>query len=335
MTFEQIIQNLKNKVYHPIYFLQGEESYYIDVITDYITGHVLDESEKEFNQSILYGKETNVHAILECAKRFPMMSNYQVVVVKEAQNLREKDLDENLLPYVENPLKSTILVVCYKFKKLDGRKSLGKAIGKKGILFESKKLYEDRIPEWIAEFLKKRNYRIAVKASMLLTEYLGNDLGKIANELEKLMLNVKSGNEINTTHIEQYIGISKDFNIFELQNALGTKNILKTNQVVNYFSRNPKDHPLVVTLFNLYSFFSKVMMYHYINDKSDKNAAAILKVHPYFLKDYQVAARNYPPRKTEQTISILREYDRKSKGVNNVSTDEGELLKEMVFKIMH
>lgn len=335
MTFEQIIENLKNKVYHPLYFLQGEEPYYIDEISDYIAAHVLDENEKEFNQTVLYGKETNVPAILECAKRFPMMSNYQVVIVKEAQNIKEKDMDENLLPYVENPLKSTILVLCYKYKKLDGRKSLGKILGKKGVLFESKKLYDSQVPDWIGDFLKKKNYRIAVKASMLLTEYLGNDLSKIANELEKLMLNVKTGNEINTGHIEQYIGISKDYNIFELQNALGTKNILKANQIINFFASNPKDHPLVVTLFNLYNYFSKVLLYHYLHDKSGKNAAAVLKVNPYFVKDYQVAARNYSPRKTEQAISILRDYDRKSKGVNNSSTDEGELLKEMLYKILH
>lgn len=335
MTFENIIENLKNKVYHPIYFLQGEEPYYIDEISNFIAQHVLDENEKEFNQTVLYGKETNVPGILECAKRFPMMSNYQVVIIKEAQNIREKDLDENLVHYVENPLKSTILVFCYKFKKLDGRKSLGKAIGKKGVLFESKKLYDSQVPEWISGYLKKKDYRIAVKATMLLTEYLGNDLGKIANELEKLMLNVKSGNEINAAHIEQYIGISKDFNIFELQNALGTKNILKANQIISYFAKNPKDHPLVVTLFNLYSYFSKVLIYHYTVDKSNKNAAAVLKVHPYFLKDYQVAAKNFSPKKAEMAISILRDYDRKSKGVNNSSADDGELLKEMVYKIMH
>lgn len=335
MTVEQIIEKIKNKVYHPVYFLQGEEPFFIDQIADYISNNVLDENEKEFNQTILYGKETNVHAILECAKRFPMMSNYQVVVVREAQQLREKDLDEYLLKYVENPLSSTILVVCYKYKYLDGRKSLSKTIDKKGILFDADKIYENKIPDWIAEYLKKKNYRIAVKATMLLTEYLGNDLGKIANELEKLMVNVKTGNEITTSHIEQYIGISKDFNVFELQNALGTKNILKANLIINYFAKNPKDHPLVVSIFNLYSFFSKVLMYHYIHDKSNKNAAAVLKVHPFFIKDYQVAAGNFTPKKSEQVISVLREYDRKSKGVNNASTDEGELLKEMVYKILH
>ncbi len=335
MTVDQILENLKNKVYHPIYFLQGEEPYYIDVISDYIAANVLDENEKEFNQTIIYGKETNVASILECAKRFPMMSNYQVVIVKEAQHIKEKDLDENLIKYIENPLKSTILVFCYKYKYLDGRKSLAKAIGKKGVVFDSDKIYENKIPEWIAAFLKKKNYRIGVKSTMLLTEYLGNDLGKIANELEKLMINIKSGNEINTSHIEQYIGISKDFNVFELQNALGTKNFLKANQVINYFAKNPKDHPLVVTLFNLYSYFSKVLMFHYIQDKSNKNVAAILKVHPFFVKDYQVAAKNFSPKNAETAISILREYDRKSKGINNNSTQEGELLKEMVYKILH
>lgn len=335
MTFENILENLRNKVYHPVYFLQGEEPYYIDVIADFITSHILDENEKEFNQSVLYGRETNVPSILECAKRFPMASNYQVVMVKEAQQIKEKDLEEKLIKYIENPLKSTILVLCYKYKYLDGRKAFSKAISKKGILFDSDKIYENKIPDWIASYLSKKNYRIAVKATMLLTEYLGNDLGKIVNELDKLILNVKTGNEINTSHIEQYIGISKDFNVFELQNALGAKNFLKANQIINYFSKNTKVHPLTVTLFNLYSYFSRILIYHYLQDKSNKNAAAILKVHPFFLKDYQVAAKNYSARKTEQAISILREYDRKSKGVNNVSTDEGELLKEMVYKLLH
>ena len=232
MTFEQILSDLKNKVYHPVYFLMGEEPYFIDVITDYIARNVLDESEKGFNQTILYGRDTDVLTIISQAKRFPMMASHQVVIIKEAQSIRNI---EDLLPYIENPLKSTLLVICYKYKTLDKRKKFTKEVGKNSILFEAKRLYENQIQNWINVYLKEKGYQINPKASLLLTEFLGTDLSKIANELEILMLNIplkSNGSDlltITTEHIEENIGISKDFNNFELHNALGTCNILKAN----------------------------------------------------------------------------------------------------------
>lgn len=345
MTFEQILSDLKNKVYHPVYFLMGEEPYFIDVITDYIAGNVLDESEKGFNQTILYGRDTDVLTIIGQAKRFPMMANHQVVIIKEAQSIRNI---EDLLPYIENPLKSTLLVICYKYKTLDKRKKFTKEVGKNSILFEAKKLYENQIQSWINVYLKEKGYQINPKASLLLTEFLGTDLSKIANELEKLMLNIPTESNgsalldseqglltITADHIEENIGISKDFNNFELHNALGTCNILKANQIINYFAANPKNNPLVVTISLLYSFFSKTLSYHHIKDKSKNNVASLLKINPFFVKDYDMAAKQYDVSKLTSIISLLRECDTKSKGLDNATTTDGELLKELVYKILH
>ena len=332
MTFDQIINNLKNKVYHPIYFLMGEEPYFIDEISGYIADNVLSESEKGFNQTILYGRDIDVDTIISEAKRFPMMSNHQVLMIKEAQDI--KNLDD-LLPYVQNPLKSTILVMCYKYKVLDRRKKITKEIEKAGVVFESKKLYENRVQSWVANHLKTKGYDIDPRALMLLTEYIGNEISKIANELDKLMVNLEKGTQINVSHIELNIGISKDFNRFELQKAIGAKNFMKANQIVNYFSSNTSSHPIVVTLSSLFMYFSKVLMYHYITDKSKNNVAAVLEVNPYFVRDYELAARNYGVQKLNQIVAFLKETDLKSKGVGNSTTDGGELLKELVYKIMH
>lgn len=330
--YAQIITDLKNKVYHPVYFLMGEEPFYIDKISDYIEDNVLDETEKEFNQTVLYGLEVDVPTIVSVAKRFPMMSNYQVVIVKEAQNIRKI---EELQPYAEKPLASTILVLCYKYEKLDKRKSLAKSIEKNGVLFESEKIKDYQVEAWIKKYLNSLNYEITPKALNLLAEYLGNDLSKIANEIGKLTINVPAKTEITADHIEQNIGISKDFNIFELQKALGEKNIFKANQIVNYFISNPKDNPFVLTVTNLYSYFTKVLVFHSLQDKSKNNVASELGVNPYFVKDYEIAAKNYTEKKLFKIFSYLRLYDVRSKGVDNASTGEGELLKEMVFKILH
>ena len=334
MNFEQILSDLKNKIYKPIYFLSGDEPYFIDLITKYIHDNILTDAEKSFNQTILYGKDTEAHTVINTAKRFPMMANYQVVIVKEAQNI--KNIEE-LIHYANTPLKSTILVINYKYKTLDKRKKLYKAIDKIGILYESKKLYDNEVPAWINSYLKNKNRTIDPGAGMLLTEYLGNDLSKIANELEKLIITLPDGEyNINTSHIERNIGISKDYNNFELNKALTQKNVLKANRIVNHFSHNPKDNPFTLTISTLYHFYSKVLAYHFIKDKSNRrNIAATLKVNPYFVGDYEKAAKQYNPKKTVQIISLLREYDLKSKGFNNVSTSHGELLKELVYKILH
>jgi DNA polymerase-3 subunit delta len=341
--FTQILSDLKKKVYHPVYFLMGEEPYFIDAISDYIENNVLDEMEKEFNQTVLYGRDVDLATVLGSAKRFPMMSSYQVVIVKEAQNIRDfaakekadKDDKPPFLTYIENPQKSTILVICYKYKSLDKRTSLAKSIAKHAVLFEAKKLYENQVPDWIMGYLKGKGYGISPKAAALLTEYLGNDLSKISNELDKLMINLPAKAEITEQHIQDNIGISKDYNIFELQTALGKKDVLKANRIINYFASNPKDNPLVMTLVSLNSFFSKLLMYHFTPDKSKGSIASALGVNPFFVGDYERAARNYPLNKLRAIIAELREYDLKSKGIENASVPDGELLKELVFKILH
>jgi len=334
MTFEQILTDLKNKIYKPIYFLSGEEPYFIDLITKYINDNVLNDAEKSFNQTVIYGKDTDIYTVINTAKRFPMMANHQVVIVKEAQNIKNID---DLVHYAAAPLKSTLLVINYKYKTLDKRKKLYKALADNGVLYESKKLYDNEIPGWINAYLKKKNRSIDPGAAALLNEYLGNDLSKIANELDKLIITLPDGEfNITSNHIERNIGISKDYNNFELHKALTQKNVLKANRIVNYFAQNQKDNPFTMTIATLYHFYSKVLSYHFVKDKKDKKSvAATLKVNPYFLGDYELAAKNYNPKKTVEIIGLLREYDLKSKGYNNVSTPPGELLKEMVYKILH
>ena len=333
IEYTDILRDLKNKNYSPIYFLMGAEPYFIDIITDYIAANVLTETEKEFNQVVMYGKDTTTANIINTAKRFPMMSQYQVVIVKEAQTLDDIEI---LNFYAEKPLLSTILVINYKYKLLDKRKKLFKTLSEKGCVFESSKLYDDKIPGWISTYLKNKNISIDLKASSLLSDYIGNDLSRIANELDKLIITLgKETTTIHSTHIEQNIGISKEYNNFELHKALAQKNIMKANRIINYFDKNPKLNPIVLTMSSLYSFFSRVLIYHFIEDKSVKNVASVLKLNPYFIADYQLASKNYTPAKVVGIISLLREYDLKSKGFGNVSIPHGELLKELIYKILH
>jgi len=333
MTYEEILKNLKKKNYSPIYFLMGEEPYFIDLITNYIEKNVLTEEEKTFNQVVLYGKDTDVPGIINAARRFPMMSDRQVVIIKEAQSLAKI---EDLIHYVDHPLVSTLLVINYKYKKLDKRKKLFKALEQKGVILDSRRLYDDKVPAWISSYLLARSKKIEPKAAMILTEFLGNDLGKIVNELEKLILILGEGQDTITPGlIEKNIGISKDYNNFELNNALAQRNVLKANRIVKYFENNPKAHPLTLTIYTIYMLFSKVLNYHFLKDRSRKNIASVLKIGPYFITEYERAAQNYNPSKTVQIISLLREFDLKSKGFGNVSASHGDLLKELVYKIMH
>ncbi len=341
MTYDQIIKDIKSGNYKPVYFLMGEEPFYIDVISNYIADHVLDEGQKEFNQSILYGSDVDALTIISEAKRFPMMGDYQVVIVKEAQNVKnlipkKQDDKDPFLAYIENPQKSTLLVICYKYKKLDKRKALAKTIDKKGILFESEKLKDYKVAEWISDYVKRKGYVINERNASLLAEYLGNDLGKIVNETGKVFISLPKGAELTADIIERNIGISKDYNIFELQNVFGQKDVLKTTRIVHYFAQNQKEHPLPLIMASLYGYFSKLIKYHFLKATvPSSQLAAEMGVNPYFMKDYETAARNYPERKVRQIISWLREMDVKSKGVDNPSTDHGELLKEFFFKAMH
>jgi len=332
ISFNNILLDLKNKIYYPVYFLFGEEPYFIDNISDFIERNVLNDQEKEFNQSILYGKDASVPMIISYAKRFPMMANFQVLIIKEAQ---EVEKIEDLQPYIETPLKSTILVLCYKYGKPDKRKGFYKSLEKNGVIFESVRLYESKIPDWIHDYLRLKNCSISQKAAILLTEFLGNDLSKVVNELDKLLINNPSGSEITEDFIEKNIGISKDFNVFELQKALVKKDIFKANQIIRYFAANPRENPLVKVIPILSSYFSKVLTYHYLQDKSKNNVASVLSVNPFFVTDYQQASRVFGVRKVIKIISLLREYDLKAKGVENVSASDGELMKELIFKILH
>ncbi len=332
MEYEEIISNLKNKIYHPIYFLMGDESYFIDQISDYITENVLTKAEQDFNQYILYGKDTDADTIITYARRFPMMANYQVVVVREAQNIKKI---EDLEPYVNNPLKSTILVINYKYKTIDRRKGFAKALAKKAVLFESKKIYDNKLPAWINSYLAEQQYSIDPQASAMLSEYLGTDLSKVANELNKLIISFPKKTRITPDHVEKNIGISKDFNVFELQNALGERNVLKSNQIINYFAANPTSNPLPKTISNLYYYFMKILTYHFLEDKSQNIVASSLQINPFFVSSYVAAARQYPVKKVVEIMSVLREFDMKSKGMGSVSSDMADLQKEMIYKILH
>lgn len=334
MEFDQILSDLKNKVYKPVYFLMGEEPYFIDEISDFITKEVLTDDEKVFNQVILYGKDIDAVAIIDASRRFPMMARYQVVIVKEAQNIRNI---EELIHYVEKPLKSTILVVNYKYKTLDKRKKLYSSIEKHGgAVLSSDKIYEDKVPGWISKYLTQRGYAIAPEASAMIAEFLGNDLSKVVNELNKLLITMPANSKkITADMVEKNIGISKEFNNFELQKALVARDVLKSNRIIDYFEKNPKDNPMVLTISSLFSFFTKVFTYHFLKDKSKGAVASALKINPYFVSEYELAAKRYGPPKLVEIISLLREYDLKSKGVGNSSASDGDLLKEMIFRILH
>ncbi len=330
---KQIEEDILNGQIRPIYFLMGEESFYIDRITQIIENKVLKEEEKSFNQLVLYGRDVSIEEIVSNAKRYPLMAERQVIIVKEAQDLSRTI--ENLCDYAENPVPSTVLVICYKYKTLDKRKKLAKIIAKQGCLFESNKLYENQVPEWINYVLKEKNYRIQPKAALMLVDYLGNDLSRVYNELEKLMLIVPKETAINEEHIEDNIGISKDFNNFELRKALGEKNLMKAYQIAIYFSQNAKNNPLVVTISLLNNFFTQLLIYHGLHDKSRTNVGKALGINPYFVQEYTEAANNYPMRKVSAIIGFLREADLKSKGVGANNIGQGDILKELIYKILH
>lgn len=334
VTYEEIVRNLKNEVYSPIYFLMGEEDYYIDRISDYLVNHALTETEKEFNLTVLYGADTDIATVINAAKRYPMMSKYQVVVVKEAQHLRNI---EELTYYLQKPLASTILVFCYKHGALGRRKKITAEIEKAGVLFESKKLKEAQLPGFISSYLKRKQVEIEPKASEMMAEFVGADLNRMAGELEKLIITLPAGQKrITPELIERNIGISKDYNNFELRNALIAKDVLKANQIVKYFEENPKNNPLQVTLAVLFNFFANLMLAYYAPEKTDQGIAAQLGLRsPWQSKDYMIAMQKYSGVKVMQIIGAIRECDAKSKGIGNPSTPDGELLRSLVYMILH
>lgn len=329
---ENIIKDIKNKKVAPIYFLMGEEPYYIDQISKVIENEVLTEDEKGFNQTIIYGNEVDISTIVGYAKQFPMGSERSVVIVKEAQHL-SRTIDQ-LESYASQPQPSTVLVFNYKGKTLDKRKKLYKELQKNGVLFESKKLYDNQLPDWVERKAKSYGFEIEPKAKFLMAEFLGSDLARIDNELEKLKL-VVDDHKITSEIIERNIGISKDYNNFEFRKAIETKNGLQAYKIAKYFSENPKDNPLVVTLSILFQSFSGIILYHTLTDKSQANVAKELKIHPFFVRDIQTAAQNYPLKKATRIISLLRETDVKSKGIGTTgNVTDGDLLKELIYKIL-
>jgi DNA polymerase-3 subunit delta len=333
VTYEEILSDLKNRIFKPVYFLAGEEPYYIDLITDYIQEKVLPEDEKAFNQIILYGEDTNIASIIDTARRFPMMASHQVLIIKEAQSLKKLD---DLIIYLEKPLLSTILVFSYKYKTIDKRTKLFKTLESHGVYFESSRVRDYLIPAWIERYLMLKGIKTDPSASAMLTEYLGTDLHKIVNELDKLIITLPQGKpSITTALIEKNIGISKDYNNFELQKAIGEKNILKSNMIIHYFANNPKENPITLSIASLFGFFCKLLTYHYLTDKSKNNVAAVLKVNPFFVREYENSATKYNVTKTVQIISLLRTYDMKSKGFGDPGTEPGDLLKELVYRILH
>lgn len=331
-TFQSILNEIKSGKIHPIYFLMGEESFFIDQISAFIETSVLDETQRGFDQTVLYGKDTTVDDIISIAKRYPMIATRQVVIVKEAQNLSRTI--EQLLPYVNNPQQTTTLVFCYKYKSIDKRKALYKALSKSHVVFESNKIYDSKIPSFISGVLQNRNLKITPKASYLLADFLGNDLSKISNELEKLQLVIGATDTITPELIQENIGISKDYNNFELQKAIAQLNRKKAYQIVRYFSENTNQHPMVVTVATLYSFFTKLMTLHTVTDRNPKSLSRAIGVNPYFLDDYVTAAKNFPMRRISGVFQTLRIMDTKSKGVD-ANLKPKDLYNELVFRILN
>lgn len=334
MEFDQIKKDLKNKIFSPVYFFHGEEPYYTDQLTSYIEKNALDESVREFNQTVLYGRDVNVKDVIHFAKSFPMMGNYQTIIIKEAQEIKKIEEFES---YMEAPMETTILVISFKHKKIDKRKGFYKKLSKSKdvVIFDSKRIRDYEIPKWIERKVSNEGYQIHPVASGLLADHLGNDLSKISNELEKLMINIDPGLEITENEIEQHIGISKDFNIFEFQKALWQRDALKAQRIVNYFEANPKEHPLQMVSVMLHNFFMKVFLYHNIRNMDERKIAAELGINPFFVKDYQQAARIFSQLKVKSIISQIKIMDLKSKGIGSNDAQSYGGLKTLVFSIMH
>ena len=334
MTYEDILKELKNKQYRPVYYLMGEESYYIDLIADYIAAHVLTDDEKEFNQTIVYGPDTDMATIVTAAKRYPMMPEHQVVIVNEPQASR--GLAERS-SYLRKPQPTTILVFCHKHGSLDRRKKIAAEIEKNGILFESKKMKESQLPAFITSYIKRRKLDIEPKAVSMLADFVGTDLSRLAGEIEKLIITLpKKQTRITPAQIEQNIGVSKDYNNFELRAALVEKDILKANRIVKYFEENPKTNPIQMTLSLLFGFFSNLMLAYYAPDKSEQGIASFLGLKsPWQSREYMLAMRRYSGVKTMQIIGEIRYADAASKGVGNSSASNSDILRELVFKILH
>ncbi|PRY90911.1 DNA polymerase III subunit delta [Mongoliibacter ruber] len=335
---EVILKDLKAGKYAPVYFLQGEEPFFIDQISDFVETNAIAEHEKGFNQVVMYGKDAQMNEILSNARRFPMMADRQVVIVKEAQNiygLGKEDIDNLLIQYLQNPLPSTILVFAHKYKKLDGRKPLSKELDKKAILVTSDKVKDWDLGKWIEAYIIEKGHQIDSPTATFLADSIGNNLEVIANELGKMFINFNEPTKITKDHIQRFIGINKEYNTFELTKAIGFKDVIKANKIIHYFSQNPKSHPLIPIIALVYSYFNKVALIHYNSSLGDAELSKKVGVHPYFLKEYRVAVRNYHLGKVIDCLTYIREADLRSKGVDSGGMEHSEILREMIFKIMH
>jgi len=336
--YYEILKSIKTKSFSPIYFLQGEETYFIDSIIKEIAQNAIEESQKSFNQLVLYGKDTTLTEILGMARRYPMTGERQVVIVKEAQEIEEwnkEDKQTLVLNYLTNPQPSTILVFGYKYKSLDKRTKLGKAFEKHAVFLNARKIYDDKIADWIRSYCRANTVQMEEQAVMMLSENIGNNLQRLSNEIEKLILNVEEGEQITSKMVQKYVGISKDYNIFELQKALSTINKTKAFKIANYFASTPGNNPMVLIIYNLFSYFTKLLMIHQSADKSARNIAGLIGVNPFFVKEYLMASGNYPTHKVMQNIKHLHEADLQSKGIGYAAQEEGSVLTELVYKLMN
>ncbi|HEY8733754.1 MAG TPA: DNA polymerase III subunit delta [Puia sp.] len=331
MSAEKIIHDWKRKIFKPVYWLEGEEEYFINEVMDFAEHHLLAEEEKSFNLLVFYGKDADWASVINACRRYPMFAERQVVLLKEAQQMRDIT---KLEPYVQKPLGSTIFVVSYKDKKVDGRSKFAKLLKENGELLSTKKMYENQLPEWVSDLLQTKGLTINQKALAILIDHIGNDLTRINSEIEKIQINLGSRKTIHEEDVEKYVGISKEYNAFELQSALARKDLSKALRIIQYFEANPKAGPMMLVLSSLYSFFSKVYMIFGIPGPDEKTAAAALGVSPFFIKDYLLAAKNYGFAGTENTLLLLHQYNLKNLGIGSVNAEDASLMKELVVKLI-
>lgn len=330
MSVDKILSDWKKKNFKPVYWLEGEEDYYIDVVVDAAEHHILSEAEAGFNLSVFYGKDANWADVVNACMRYPMFADKQVVILKEAQQMRDIDKLES---YIEKPLASTILVVAHKEKKVDGRSKLAKLLKDKAELFSSQKMKDNELPGWTQKYIEEKGFQPTQKAIHLLAEHIGNDLSRIANEVDKLILNLGTRTNITEDDIEEYVGISKEYNVFELQNAIGRKNLSKAMQIVQYFESNPKAAPIQLILPSLYSYFSKTFMLFGVQG-DDKTISAQTGINGWFLKDYKATANAYGYEGVQAALLLMHQYNLRSVGVNDAGTEDASLLKELIYKMM-
>ena len=331
MSALSIISEWKKNVYKPLYWLEGEEEFYIDEVMDYAENRILPAAEAEFNRSIFYGKDANWADVLNACRRYPMFAERQVVLLKEAQQM--KDI-EKLESYIENPLGSTVLVVSYKGKTLDGRSRISKLVKKNGEVFLSKKIYDNQLPAWTNGYLQSKGYEITPRALTLLVDHIGNDLSRISNEVQKLAINLGAERNITEDDIEKYIGVSKEYNIFELQHAISKKDLSKAIRIIQYFEANPKAAPIQLILPSLYNYFTKILVIYQMNDKSEKALRPIFYNNPFLVQQAMDMLLNYSAAEAEEVIMLLHDYNLKSIGIRNSGTSSGSLMKEMAYKII-